>query len=316
MGRNKLPIWKEFDVVNDKKYPDVECRHCAFLIPSAQPSRGMIRHLKICEKLTSDDRNAWILRDDMQRDEKERKLKSKLKGQVHIGSKRKHQPDTSTDDEDSDPSSRSSSASTADSHTNENWTPSEGEVDEYHMLIAKFFYVNGLAFRLIDDQLAKAVLTAFCPKMPLPTRQQLAGPLLDRVYDEVRQETIKTLMKQGNVALVSDGWSNARREQVINFVLTAPKMSPILWSTQTTGEASKTGEYIADMVSEEIKDIENVIGTGKVCGLTTDNAANMVKAWKLLEKSRPNFYCGGCGSHTKLASEERACYPIPQENTF
>ncbi|OWY93289.1 hypothetical protein PHMEG_00037370 [Phytophthora megakarya] len=113
------------------------------------------------------------------------------------------------------------------------------------------------------------------------------------------QTSIETLKQQGNVALVSDGWSNPRREQVINFVLTSPEMDPILWSTRTTGEASKTGEFIENIIPEEIKDIESAIGVvGKVCGLTTDNAANMVKAWKLLEKERPNFYCSSCVSHT------------------
>ncbi|OWZ08209.1 hypothetical protein PHMEG_00019284 [Phytophthora megakarya] len=82
------------------------------------------------------------------------------------------------------------------------------EVDEYHMTIATFFYVNSVAFRVIENPLTQALLRYFPPDIQLPSHHDLAGPLLKRVYEKERGEMIKAVAAQEHVHLVSDGWSN------------------------------------------------------------------------------------------------------------
>ncbi|GMG17624.1 unnamed protein product [Phytophthora fragariaefolia] len=61
---------------------------------------------------------------------------------------------------------------------------------------------------------------------------------------------------------------------------------------------SKTGTSIADIADEVINYVEDECEGSKVISLTTDNAKNMKKAWKVLERKRDIIFCTGCGAHT------------------
>ncbi|RLN91918.1 hypothetical protein BBJ28_00012361 [Nothophytophthora sp. Chile5] len=163
-----------------------------------------------------------------------------------------------------------------------------------------FFFTSGLAFNLIDRTSARELFTRYCPTIAMPNRHQLAGPLLDSAYAAERDAVTHHLKNQRHVALMSDGWSNPRRESLINFIVTAPKMRPLLWSCRVTDEDSKTGAYMANMIGEVIDEIESAVGVNKVCSVTTDNASNMKNAWTLLETGRPGFLSTGCAAHTLI----------------
>ncbi|KAF4145900.1 hypothetical protein GN958_ATG04905 [Phytophthora infestans] len=132
----------------------------------------------------------------------------------------------------------------------------------------------------------------------LPNRNQLAGELLDATYEAERAEVIETLKKRRYVSLVSDGWSNPRRESLKNFIVTAPGIRPLLWSCRAAGTDTKDGPYMAQIFGEAIDEIEAEIGKGKVVSITTDNVSAMKSAWKILETARPGFITSGCAAHT------------------
>jgi hypothetical protein len=104
------------------------------------------------------------------------------------------------------------------------------------------------------------------------------------------QNTI--LERASNITLASDGWSNIRRESVLNFVLCFPK--PIMfYDAKYTGVESHTAEYIY----QEFKSIIEAIGPSKFAGVITDNASAMRAAWGLLNNDYPQLICLGCNAH-------------------
>ncbi|OWY97575.1 hypothetical protein PHMEG_00031864 [Phytophthora megakarya] len=55
---------------------------------------------------------------------------------------------------------------------------------------------------------------------------------------------------------------------------------------------------MASALRKVIQEVEEVTGKGSVCGVVTDNASNMRKAWELLMEKIPHLTCHGCAAHT------------------
>ncbi|RLN32112.1 hypothetical protein BBJ28_00018863 [Nothophytophthora sp. Chile5] len=111
-----------------------------------------------------------------------------------------------------------------------------------------FFFTSGLAFHLIDRPSTRELFTRYCSTLAMPNRHQLAGPLLDSAYAAERGAVTRHLKNQRHVALVSDDWSNPRRESLINFIVTAPKMRFLLHRQDgrgNGGEGAAGGQGLA-----------------------------------------------------------------------
>ncbi|OWY95114.1 hypothetical protein PHMEG_00034968 [Phytophthora megakarya] len=80
-------------------------------------------------------------------------------------------------------------------------------------------------------------------------------------------------------------------------MIVCPNRKPVYWTSIATGAESQTGEYMAKLIGGVVDDIEEVLGQGKVATVTTDNAGNMEKSWRILEKTRM-LLCNGCSAHT------------------
>lgn len=61
-----------------------------------------------------------------------------------------------------------------------------------------------------------------------------------------------------------------------------------------TGSESHTGEYMANIMKKVIEEV----GPMKVLGVCTDNAANMKKAWQLIQDEFRHIQPYGCLAHT------------------
>ncbi|GBC07875.1 hypothetical protein RclHR1_07750002 [Rhizophagus clarus] len=157
--------------------------------------------------------------------------------------------------------------------------------------LAKFFYSAGIPFTAIENPYWLDFIQTILPAYNSPNRRNLANNLLDAEYQVERQNLDKVLNNASNITLVSDGWSNIRRESVLNFILCLPK--PIFYDAKYTGSESHTAEYIYN----EFKSIIEDIGPSKFAGVLTDNASAMRSAWKLLNQDYPRLICLGCNAH-------------------
>ena len=65
----------------------------------------------------------------------------------------------------------------------------------------------------------------------------------------------------------------------MNFILTTP--DPVFYISQPTKTESHTGEYMANLISTVIDEV----GPEKVLSCVTDNASNMKRLGKYLQKN-------------------------------
>jgi hypothetical protein len=162
------------------------------------------------------------------------------------------------------------------------------------LAIARAIIANGLAFRIVEDVYFRAM---FDDVDCIPSRFQVAGQLLDQVYDIERASVLKALASAKFLCIVTDGWSSRKNESVINYVLVCPTIRPLFWKSFATGDASHDGEYIANQIMAVIDEVDALLGRKIVRAVVTDNAANMKNAWRKLEGSNRGLICNGCATH-------------------
>lgn len=158
-------------------------------------------------------------------------------------------------------------------------------------MLCRAMYVTASPLNLVENQYWSDFFKFLRPAYKLPSRHEVSNTYLDREYAKVSTNVSERIAAANTVALICDGWSNVRNESIINFIATTPL--PVFYKSLPTGKISHTAEYI----SSELSSIIEEIGPQKVFGIVTDNAANMQKAWKILETTFPNIFCYGCAAH-------------------
>ncbi|OWZ17048.1 hypothetical protein PHMEG_0009065 [Phytophthora megakarya] len=138
-------------------------------------------------------------------------------------------------------------------------------------------------------QLSKCVADLFAP-----TRKDVADDLLDVAFVERFKAMVDELMEE---PFVDVSLSNPKREKLINVMIVYPNRKPVYWTLITTGAESQTVEYMAKLMGGVVDDIDEVLGQGKVTTVTTNNAGNMEKSWRILERKRGLLW-NGCSGRT------------------
>jgi Protein of unknown function (DUF 659) len=160
--------------------------------------------------------------------------------------------------------------------------------DEFEMVIARAFTSCALPFALIESAGMQQMFATLVPHLRLPSRQKLGNELMIRVEEEVRQPVIKKISHQGVVSLVTDGWSDPNSASIVNYMVAAPGMTSLFWSSKATGANEKTAKFLATEIKRVIMEIEHQ-SDAVVAGVVTDNAPNMIKAQEILELQLPVF---------------------------
>jgi len=168
-------------------------------------------------------------------------------------------------------------------------TKEEQEIDDN---LAMFCYCSGSSFRTLENPYLQKVLEICRRDVVLPTRQKLAGELLQFHHDKTKHLVNKKLSQHGFYGLVPDGWSNVNKDPVLNFILVNPTENIFLKSVYTQDE-SHTGEYLSMESSKVIESFHS-----QIVGMVTDNISANKKSWKILEQKFPDKYFYGCVCHT------------------
>ena len=160
--------------------------------------------------------------------------------------------------------------------------------------IAKTFYACNIPFNVASHPQFKIMIEKLCPGYQPPTRQALAGDLLNKISD-----TITTKMKsdiQGQtVTLIQDGWSDIHNTPVIASSIHTGDKSYFL-SAVDTGANKKTKDYCASLANEFIIETSEKFNCS-VQGLVTDNEKKMESTRAAVKETHPNIVVYGCGAH-------------------
>jgi len=167
-------------------------------------------------------------------------------------------------------------------------------LDELNGEFASMIYSTGVPFIFADHPKVVAFLQKLKPSWKPPSAKVIAGSLLTKQSTALKTAINTFVTDSKYVSLVSDGWSNIRREHMVNYVLVTPDHKPVLFGTDDTTEVVQNASAIAQALGKVIEEV----GVPKVAGVVTDNAPNMVAAWKILEEKYPTLIANGCGAHT------------------
>ena len=146
------------------------------------------------------------------------------------------------------------------------------EQNHAEQLLVKAIFASKIPLRIMENSYWYDFLRLLRSSFALPTRHQVIKPLLDEVYNDVKEKVHMQITRASSAAIQCDGWSNIRREGIINFLIMTPK--PVFYTTIATETNSHTEEYLAN---ERCKGI-NFVEIDKVMAIYTDNAANTKKA--------------------------------------
>lgn len=265
-GRPSNPIWRHFDKVT-------ACKYCLAVIRSAQPGKNMQRHLKDCPNAPT-------------------AIKQRIHEMFPDGHRQVAAPTLPAGG-----SSTGVGVGNFDGGNTQQTTPliTAQQQQQFEMALASMFFLCALPFVLVESEVFRKPFQLLAPGIRFPSRHRLSGVLLQRARDAIRESALKLIRLRKVVTIVTDSWTNVNHSTIINFMVVAPGMRSVFWSSLATGTTSETAEYLAGHLGRVIDEVERETNA-TVAGVLADNASNMDAAWKLLERSRPIFG-GGCAAH-------------------
>ncbi|KUF85867.1 hypothetical protein AM588_10001023 [Phytophthora nicotianae] len=289
MPKQRYPIWELFVETQRREkgvraHPVAECKACHAELKNAMPSENMLRHAINCTELGSEENARWKRHYDNLQQQKAKKLlepSQQAADEQSYASLHLRSPSTVNKRLFDSPESARHSARKSPRLAAARRAARKNVVDKKKLRVAMAFYATGIPFRVVEDPFFRAMFD-----YELPSRRQLAGSLLDRTYERDKQLAIEALKGKGNLALVTDGWSNTSGDSIINFMFVNPRCPAVFWKSVCTAAEEHSGENIANAILSTIIELESFIGEGAVSAVVTDNARNMKKAWELVTKER------------------------------
>ncbi|XP_053164622.1 uncharacterized protein LOC128350389 [Hemicordylus capensis] len=163
--------------------------------------------------------------------------------------------------------------------------------------IAQFVYATNSSFRLTENPHFINMVQSLRPGYSPPSRADVAGKLLDKVYDR-EMEQCATALEGRIVNLSIDGWSNVHNDPIVRACITTEEGKVFLAQTIDTSGNAHTAEYLQEVAVKAIITCEQKFKC-LVCSLVTDNAANVSKMRRNLEEQEGNtkLITYGCSAH-------------------
>ncbi|GMI70157.1 hypothetical protein HRI_000685000 [Hibiscus trionum] len=165
------------------------------------------------------------------------------------------------------------------------------ERHQVDILIVRALCANGIPFNVLRNPdflvMLKGVNQAPKDYKP-PSFDRARTTLVDECQRQLEKELtpVKDTWTTQGTSIVSDGWTNVKRQPLINVVASNSCGSMFMYAKDFTGQ-EKIGKNIAEFLLESIEEV----GPSNVLQVVTDNAANCKAAGKEIEKILlPHFY--------------------------
>ncbi|XP_052207042.1 uncharacterized protein LOC127811330 [Diospyros lotus] len=163
---------------------------------------------------------------------------------------------------------------------------------------ARWVYEAGIPFNAIDNDSFKLFVEAvgqFGPGFKPPSQYQLKELLLKGEVDKIKELLKKHEEEWARTgcSIMTDAWTDRKRRSIMNLCVNSNAGTAFLSSRESSDEAH-TSELIFEYVDKCIEQV----GPQNVIQVVTDNAANNMRATKLLKVKRPNIFWTSCATHT------------------
>lgn len=126
----------------------------------------------------------------------------------------------------------------------------------FEMGIARFFYAAVIPFALVEAPEFRSMFTHFPVDVRLPPAKSLGGKLLVVVKEACALNVIETIRNHGCVSLVTDVWTDVNSSSIMTFVVAAPTMPSLYWSSIP----ASTTDSIEREIGRVINEVQEVTG--------------------------------------------------------
>jgi hypothetical protein len=164
--------------------------------------------------------------------------------------------------------------------------------------VARMCYSTGVSFNIVNNKHFREMchkIGQYGSSYQVPTDYPIRTSLMDKKYTTINsrvQAFHSDHLNRTGGTVVSDGWSDAQRRPLLNFLLVTPAGATFLNSVDSSGE-TKDAPYIAKCISTSI----DKVGPDNVVQVITDNAANCKAAWRIISVKYPRIVCSPCAAH-------------------
>ncbi|WOL05339.1 hypothetical protein Cni_G14067 [Canna indica] len=170
-------------------------------------------------------------------------------------------------------------------------------IEKVNMYVANFFYENAIPFNAANSRsyelMVKGIAQIGSGYKP-PTYHELRVPLLKKAKEQIEDLKRKheEVWERDGCTLMSDGWTDRRGRQLINFLVNSSQGTIFLGSVDASSQCHDA-QMLADLLETKIDEI----GPSNVVQLITDNGANYKAAGRLLEQRLPTLFWTPCAAH-------------------
>ena len=156
---------------------------------------------------------------------------------------------------------------------------------------AGFMYHAGIPFHTSKDVMLRRYIEKLikCVKAGLPgsqlyppNRQKLADGLLDAVCDKISKDLGPVFAADHHTGLATDGYSNIRRQSVINYNLIGRRGS-VFVEADYPGKQVKNADYIAQGIHDALEVVCQLQLPSSTSTVVAENAAVMQAALNVLD---------------------------------
>lgn len=183
-GRKLCLEWNEIIDCGDK----AKCKHCNQII--SKRVQRIRQHLQKCKKNVACLKSTAIVVSDSEEQLEPPSKKVKLDSNLNT-------PDHSE--------SKPSSSVVQSSIFSYGVLTSASQKKDIDKDVARFFYANNIAFNVLKNREFKQMIQSLRPGYNPPNREQLSGPLLDDIHDEIENKLKSELLNEVSLTLMTDG---------------------------------------------------------------------------------------------------------------
>ena len=166
------------------------------------------------------------------------------------------------------------------------------KVNEAIVLFAKYLITTDASFKSVENYFLKKFFALLHLSHFLPTRRQLSGLILDRLYAEAKKCLEKIINSSDHLALVVDIWDNCNNLGVLNIMISNPE-STFYKSIEIVGQS-----ITHQVLKEEIETVIEEIGLSKITAIISDNGSNMILTQQQMNLKYNTILRINCAAHT------------------
>jgi len=176
-------------------------------------------------------------------------------------------------------------------------TMSKAQQDALDEAFAAVCYEEGLPFSLFESPTMKRALHRLNPSYKPPSRNKIAGPLLEIAYSKMKDRVDEYLNFLSELNVITDESSNTKKARIANISIYTP-LGSIYWLSEDLGSLQSTSVNIAEWLERHLHTLTHG-NLERINSCANDTCAAMLAMWEhlRLKPGLQHLFLIPCDSH-------------------